>query len=184
MNLIPIIKTDRLTLRPFAIEDAPEVQRLAGDRDIADTTKSIPHPYKDGMAEEWISNHSDLFKQGKGVDFAITRNFDTALVGAISLMHIVKNHKAELGYWIGKPHWGEGYCTEAGCAIVEYAFTELDLIRVHAEHITRNPASGRVMQKLGLRHEGCQHQHIRKWDKFEDLELYGILKQEWEETKS
>ena len=65
---------------------------------------------------------------------------------------------------------------------LRYAFTELALLRVHARHIARNPASGRVMQKLGMRHEGTLRQHARKWDKLEDLELYGILKEEWAEA--
>jgi RimJ/RimL family protein N-acetyltransferase len=181
MSQIPTIKTNRLTLRPFTLEDAPELQRLAGDRAVADTTQSIPHPYEDGMAETWISSHPETFKKGQGVTFAITRNSDNALVGEISLMHMVKGHQATLGYWIGKPYWGNGFCTEAARAVLKYAFTERGLIRVHASHITRNPASGKVMQKLGLQHEGCQRQHILKWDKFEDLELYGILKEEWRE---
>lgn len=176
MRRIPTIQTDRLTLRPFTLADAPEVQRLAGDRAIADTTFSIPHPYEDGMAEAWISSHPETFNNNQGVTFAIARNSNNVVVGAISLMHMVKGHQAELGYWIGTPYWNNGYCTEAGRAVIEYAFTELGLIRVHAAHITRNPASGRVMQKLGLQHEGCRYQHIRKRDRFEDVELYGILK--------
>lgn len=180
MKEIPQLDTERLTLRPFTSADASDVMRLAGDRAIADTTLNIPHPYKDGMAEEWISKHQDAFDRDQGVTFAMARRPDGALVGAISLMGISKGHQAELGYWIGKPYWNQGYCTEAGRALLCYAFTDLALVRVHSCHITRNPASGRVMQKLGMRHEGCRRQHVRKWDKTEDLELYGILKQEWE----
>ena len=182
MKEIPTLETDRLILRPFRLADATEVQRLAGDRAIADTTLNIPHPYKDGMAEEWISKHQDAFDKEQGVTFAITRKPDGVLVGAISLMGMTKGHQAELGYWVGKPYWNQGYCTEAGQAILRYAFAELGFVRVHSCHITRNPASGRVMQKLGMRHEGCRRQHVRKWDKAEDLELYGVLKQELEQT--
>ncbi len=181
MKKIPTLETERLVLRPFGLQDAADVQRLAGDRDIADTTLNIPHPYEDGMAEEWISKHQDSFIKDQGVTFAITCNSNGSLVGAISLMGIAKGHKAELGYWVGKPYWNSGFCTEAGQALLRYAFTELSLLRIHASYITRNPASGRVMQKLGMRHEGTLRQHIKKWDKCEDLELYGILKEEWEE---
>jgi hypothetical protein len=60
--------------------------------------------------------------------------------------------------------------------VVEFAFTTLALNRVHAEHYVRNPASGRVMQKIGMRHEGRRRRHVKHWGVFEDLELYGILK--------
>ena len=182
MKQIPTLETEKLVLRPFGPQDAADVQRLAGDRAIADTTLHIPHPYEDGMAEEWISGHQDGFARGQGVTLAITRKTDGTLVGAISLMSMVTNHQAELGYWVGKPYWNEGFCTGAGQAVLRYAFTELQLLRAHATHFSRNTASGRVMLKLGMRHEGTRRQHARKWDRFEDIELYGILKGEWVEA--
>ncbi|MCX6832911.1 MAG: GNAT family N-acetyltransferase [candidate division Zixibacteria bacterium] len=181
MSQRPTLETKRLILRPFAMADAKDVQRLAGDRAIADTTLSIPHPYGDGKAEEWISKHQETFDQEKGVTLAITRKPDDMLLGAISLMDISKGHQAELGYWVGKPYWNQGYCTEAASAVLRYGFLVLGLIRIHASFLTRNPASGRVMQKLAMRHEGCRRQHVMKWGKCEDMGLYGILKHDWEE---
>ena len=152
---------------------------MAGDRLIADTTLRIPHPYPDGMAQEWISTHQPDFDQSKGVTFAIMRKADGSLVGAIGLMDMLAGHQAELGYWIGRPYWNQGFCTEASEAVLRYAFSELGLIRVHCCHFSRNPASGRVLRKLGMRHEGSRRRHVKKRDQFEDLELYGILKEEW-----
>ena len=131
------------------------------------------------MAEDWISKQQDIFEQEAGVDFAITLKSEDLLVGAISLMGIVKEHQAELGYWIGHPFWNQGICTEAGLKVVQYGFESLELNRIHAAHFSRNVASGRVMQKLGLMHEGRRKQHVKKWDHFEDLELYGLLKEDW-----
>ncbi len=88
-------------------------------------------------------------------------------------------HRAELGYWIGEPFWNHGYCTEAARAFLDYAFGAVGLVRVHASHFSRNPASGRVMRKIGMKYEGCRRCHAKKWDKLEDLDLYGILKEEW-----
>ncbi len=119
-----------------------------------------------GMAEAWIGTHQGAFDREQG---------------AIGLTGMVKGHQAELGYWIGKPFWREGYCTEAARAILRYAFTELALVRVHATHITRNPASGRIMQKIGMRHEGRRRHHVKKWDQLDDVELYGIVRQDWDE---
>ena len=121
MSGIPTLETERLILRPFRLEDAAEVQRFAGDRSIADTTLNIPHPYEAGMAEEWISKHRPDFEDGKGVTFAITRKSDGSLIGAIGLMGMVKGHQAELGYWIGQPYWSQGFCTEAGAAVLAFA---------------------------------------------------------------
>lgn len=169
-------------MRAFRLDDAAAVQRLAGERVIADTTLNIPHPYPDGLAEQWIASHPKLFSEAKGLTLAITLKPEGTLVGAISLMGMVKGHQAELGYWIGLPYRNQGICTEAGRAMLRYAFEELRLIRVHARHLARNPASGRVMQKLGLRHEGLRRSHAMKWDKPEDEELYGILKEEFSEA--
>ncbi|HPQ39572.1 MAG TPA: GNAT family N-acetyltransferase [bacterium] len=180
MKLYPTLEIDRLILRPFTMADAPDVQRLAGDRAVADTTLAIPHPYEDGMAEAWIRTHRDAFDTGNGVHFAITRKPAGTLVGAISLMGVVPGHQAELGYWIGVPFWNSGYCTEAARAVIGYAFSDIGLIRVHCCHFRRNPASGRVMRKLGMTHEGCRRRHIVKWGRAEDIEMYGILWEEWD----
>jgi ribosomal-protein-alanine N-acetyltransferase len=179
LKQIPTLETERLVLRPFRLDDAPEVQQLAGDRSIAATTLAIPHPYVDGMARDWISKHQSYFDLGKGITFAISLKADGSLLGAMSLMAMEAGHQAELGYWVGRPYWDRGFCTEAGEAVLRYAFTQLGLARVHCHHFARNPASGRVMRKLGMQHEGTRRRHVKKWGKFEDVELYGILLEDW-----
>ena len=179
MNERPTIQTDRLLLRPFALEDASMVQTLAGEKDIASTTLNLPHPYEDGMAEEWIGTHQDRYEKGESVVLAIVLNDNRTLIGAIGLEINKDNDRAELGYWIGKPYWNKGYCTEAARAFIQHGFDVLGLVRIHASHFGRNPASGRVMQNIGMIHEGSLRKHIKKWGKQEDLEIYGILKEEW-----
>ena len=175
----PTLETERLVLRPFTLGDAENVQILAGDRKIAATTLNLPHPYEDGMAEEWIGTHEERYQSGMGVTYAITKKESGELVGTVSIMGIVEGHQGELGYWVGVPYWNRGYCTEAAREIIRYGFMERGLLRIHARHLSRNPSSGRVMEKLGLIHEGTRRQHILKWDVFEDIELRGILKDEW-----
>lgn len=175
MTGVPALETARLILRPFTLADAPEVQRLAGDPAVADTTLNIPHPYPDGAAEEWISTHQRQFEQGTGVIFAVTLRETGALVGATSLLGISRQHQnAEMGYWIGKPYWNQGYATEAARALIVYAFDELGLHKVYAHYLVRNPASGRVMQKAGMAYEGTLRQHVQKSGVFEDLKMYGL----------
>ncbi len=182
--MIPTLKTPKLLLRPFALEEADNVQHLAGNRAVADTTLNIPHPYTNGMARNWISSHEPEFAKGSGVAFAIASKNNSALVGAISLTGIEQGHQADLGYWIGVPYWNQGFCTEAGLAVLKYAFEGLGLVRIYARHLTRNPASGRVMTKLGMRHEGTLRKHVKKWNILEDVETYGILIDEWMEGLS
>jgi RimJ/RimL family protein N-acetyltransferase len=175
----PILETKRLILRPFRLSDAPAVQELAGERDIADTTMNIPHPYEDGMAEEWIERHEPSYEDGTIATFAIVPRDGAELVGAISLQIDRGLNKAELGYWIGKPFWNQGYATEAAIAILAFGFDKLRLNRIQARHLSRNPSSGRVMQKAGMILEGTARQAIIKWGQYEDLVSYGILCEDW-----
>jgi RimJ/RimL family protein N-acetyltransferase len=179
----PMLQTARLVLRPYALTDAPDLQRLIGDREVASTTTNIPHPYEEGMAEAWINAQPDLFEQGQGVNFAITTPADDALIGGMGLRLTPAHQHGELGYWIGVPFWNHGYCTEAAQAVVTYGFETLALHRILAYHMTRNPASGRVMEKIGMRYEGCLRQHICKWGVFEDAAVYGILKSEFDDSR-
>jgi [ribosomal protein S5]-alanine N-acetyltransferase len=175
----PTLHTERLILRPFEMEDAARVQELAGDPKVADTTLHIPHPYPDGAAEKWIASHRQLFRFGEQVTLAITLKDGGDLIGAVGLVVSAEHRRAEIGYWVGVEHWGRGYCTEAARAMIDHAFDQLELNRVFAHHFTRNPASGRVMVKAGLRPEGNLRQHIVKWGVSEDLAVYGLLRSEW-----
>jgi [ribosomal protein S5]-alanine N-acetyltransferase len=181
----PVLETDRFILRPFKLADAQNVQRLAGAWEIADTTLNIPHPYEDGMAEQWIASLQPRYEDGSHFTVAITLKQGGALLGAMSLMSInAAFARAELGYWVGKPYWGQGVATETARELLRYGFEKLHLNRIFAFHITRNPASGRVMQKTGMLYEGRLRQHVRKWGKFEDLEVYGILRSDWQQSQA
>lgn len=179
MKKRPTLYTDRLCLRPLTLEDAARVQQLAGDKDIARTTLTIPHPYPDGAAEQWISSQKERFEKDELVNFAVTGKDDRALMGVVSLKLDLAHAHAELGYWIGKPYWSQGYTTEAARAVLEYGFRELKLHRIYAHYMAHNPASGRVMEKLGMTYEGRLRGHILKWGTFYDVVAYSILEDEF-----
>lgn len=180
MRTAPPLLTERLVLRSLTLQDAPDVQRLAGDREVASTIPNMPHPYEDGIAEEWIRSCYEKFEKDEVLNFAITLQTDKHFIGGIALRLDLKNENGELGYWIGKPYWNLGYCTEAARAVVAYSFQVLKLNRIQAKHFKRNPASGRVMEKIGMCYEGCLRQYIKKWDNFEDTLVYGILKADFD----
>jgi [ribosomal protein S5]-alanine N-acetyltransferase len=173
-----------LVLRSLTIADAPEVARLAGRREIADTTISIPHPYSEQLARNWIAARTGQDGAGKETAFAITLRSDGRLIGAVGLREIDTEHsQAEMGFWIGVDWWGQGYATEAARAMVHFAFEELNLNRVYAHHMVRNPASGRVLKKIGMRREGLLRQRVRKWGVFEDVVVLAILRGDWSEKR-
>lgn len=180
MTSILEIEIGDLKLRPFHMEDAPRVAELCGEWEIAATTANIPHPYDQNMAEEWIATHGQAFKEGDAVTVAITRSADGQLIGAIGLHIIEPDRLAEIGYWIGKPYWNQGYATQAAQALIEYGFDHFDLNRIQARHMTKNPASGRVMEKAGMSFEGVLRQSIFRWGSFEDAAMYSILRREFE----
>jgi len=176
----PVLRTDRLILRPLALEDAPTVQRLAGSARVAETTLNIPHPYGDGVAEAWIAALEPAFERGENVVFAIVPNDGASLIGAINLRLDPQHLRGEVGYWIGEPYWNLGYATEALRAVLAYGFSQLGLNRIQAKYLPRNPASGRVMQKAGMASEGILRQYLRKGDRFEDLASCAIIRSDWE----
>jgi RimJ/RimL family protein N-acetyltransferase len=180
----PTLKTQRLTLRPFIADDAFDIERLAGMREIADTTLSMPHPYPHGAAAEWILTHAPAWIAGTTVTFAIVETESGRLVGVTSLMLINREHRrGELGYWIAHNRWNQGYATESNRCLVDFGFEVLGLHRIEARHFVRNPASGRVMQKLGMQYEGIERDWAVKGDRYESLAVYSILESEWRAAK-
>lgn len=165
MNVVPqpVLLTERLSLRPFARSDAKAVQRLAGDKRIADVTANIPHPYLDGLAEEWIDKHQPDWEAGERANFALTHKDGGYLMGALAIVNI-KNGAGVVGYWLGVDYWGNGYMTEACRELFRFAAEDMGLTRLSAEVLTRNPASSHVLEKAGMRYtsdyEGACGRHV------------------------
>jgi [ribosomal protein S5]-alanine N-acetyltransferase len=170
------LKTARLLLRPLEQTDIPAIVRMAGAREIAAMTANIPHPYTDEDARNFLARASEDFRAGLSVSFAICISPARELSGAVGLHLAPAHQRAELGYWIGAPFWGNGYATEAARAVVAFGFETLALHRIFAFHFAGNIASGRVLEQIGMRLEGRSRQHIKKWDQFIDLENYGLLR--------
>lgn len=174
----PQIVTDRLILKAFSLSDAPDVQRLAGNEEVARNTLAMPFPYLEGMAENWIAKHQQEFEEHKSLVLAIILKESNNLAGAIGQSLQLPYAYAELGYWIGKEYWGRGYCTEAVKAVIDYGFDQLGLHKIFASHFSNNPASGRVMHKAGMKYEATLKSHMLHWGEHKDLVYYGIWREE------
>jgi len=175
----PVLQTERLTLRALRPEDAPVLKHLVSSYEVALNTLSIPHPYPEGAAAEWIASNDKSFDDGKMVNLGIFLREGDTLVGSIGLTIHREHDRGELGYWIGVDYWNRGYATEATAAIIDYGFRERGLHRIDAGHFARNPGSGRVMQKVGMSLEGRFRESVKKWDEFVDVDFYAILRSEW-----
>lgn len=173
-----LLETERLFLRPYELEDAPIAQRLANDKELANTT-FLPHPYSLEDAKNWIRNHPQLIESKEAFPFAVIPKSDEELIGTMTLRVDKLHNKGELAYWIGKDYWGKGYAREASKRVIAFGFEEQKLNRIWAPVMSKNIASGKVMQKAGLKYEGTLKQDILRWNKYEDVDVFGLLKEDY-----
>lgn len=173
------LETEHLILRPFEIGDAPAVEELASAYEVAATTLNIPYPYPAGLAESYILGAQEAMERGDRFSFAIIRKFDQHFIGSVTLSPRPPHNSAEIGYWIGVPYWKKGYASEAARRVVQFGFEEKKLNRIYATCFVDNPASARVLEKIGMKHEGRLRQHFHKWERYVDADYYGILHEEW-----
>ncbi|WP_299095112.1 GNAT family N-acetyltransferase [uncultured Metabacillus sp.] len=172
------LQTERLFLRPYKLNDAPRAQKLAGVKELAETT-FLPYPYTLEVAENWIKTHSKLIENGDAYPFAVTLESEKKLIGTMTIRVDKLHNKGELAYWIGKEYWGKGYATEVVKKVNDFGFNELNLNRIWAPIMSKNEASGRVLKKAGLTYEGTLKQDVLRWNQYEDVEIYGVLKHDY-----
>jgi RimJ/RimL family protein N-acetyltransferase len=145
LNDRPKLVTERLSLRPPEDGDVDAIVSIVGDWNVARRLARVPHPYGPADARffleqvvpaEWV--------------WAVTLGGSDRLVGAIGLTPEESADTAELGYWLSPPHWGQGISTEAARAVVSFGFGVLGLPYLTSGYFEDNPASGRVLEKLGF----------------------------------
>lgn len=172
---LPAIVAEPIVMRAVRHTELDRVESLLADREVAEGTLTIPHPYPKGGSQEWFAMQAPKWADGKLATWAIARTADDLIIGVISLRIVGPHLRAEAGYWVAREAWGEGIATTALRAVVAWGFDVLGLHRIEAHHFTSNPASGRVMQKVGMLHEGHVRGAVRRHDVPRDLELYGML---------
>jgi RimJ/RimL family protein N-acetyltransferase len=175
---IPVLETKRLILRAPRLEDAKAVAVIANDRRIAENTARIPHPYKVSDAEGFIASANCA---GGEAVFLITLR-DGAIMGACGVT-VPDNQPPELGYWLGVPHWGNGYATEALHAVIDYAFGAFDHAALHAGARVTNPASRRVLEKCGFQWTGVGLYRIRAISSSAPIDRFRLERGIWSAIK-
>ncbi|QDU69818.1 GNAT family N-acetyltransferase [Engelhardtia mirabilis] len=181
----PVIETARLRLRPFVEDDAPRLTALLEAFEVVEFTAGYPHPFGLDDARRQLERQRHLAEAGQAVHWAI-EPIETppgslnGLCGGVLAKLDAPCRNAELGYWLGRNAWGRGFATEAGRAVIDWCFGAWNANRVEAHHVARNPSSGRVLEKLGMQQEGHLRQRQRRWERFEDVILYAVLRGEWQ----
>ncbi|PIF43569.1 RimJ/RimL family protein N-acetyltransferase [Chryseobacterium sp. 52] len=174
LEVFPGIETERLILSQLKEEDIPFVTEYLQNKIFSDLTSNIPYPYTRQHAEFWLKISKEAFENNTGYTFAL-RDKEGKIMGAIGL-HDREDDKAELGYWMGRPFWNKGYVTEAAIALIDFGFQELECNKIYATFFLHNPASGRIMEKIGMEQEALLKQHLKKDDEYFDIMMYSILR--------
>jgi RimJ/RimL family protein N-acetyltransferase len=173
-----IVVNDQIHLSEFRPADWPALLEHLNDRDIYDRTLRIPFPYTENDAAAWLALVAKITEQqGCPVHWAI-RSADDALIGGCGFddFQVGKSHRAEVGYWLAKPHWGRGIMTAVVGRLCRHAFEEFGLAKITAHVFPHNLASARVLQKCGFQEEGFLRKHYLKGDRFLDARLFALLR--------
>jgi RimJ/RimL family protein N-acetyltransferase len=168
------LRTDRCVVRQFRVADAASLAHHVSDRQVWLNLRDLfPHPYTLADAEWYIARVAD--------DVPVTRfaiDVDGDAVGSVGLVlgSDIERRSAEIGYWLGRAYWGRGIVSAAVAAVTDYAFRELDLLRVFAVPFVRNPASVRVLEKAGYQREGTMRCSAIKDGVVLDQYLYAAVR--------
>lgn len=177
------IKTERLILRKFTVDDAQAMfDNWANDERVTRFLTWCPHEspeFTRQLLENWCAAYDNLNTYNWAMEYKET------LIGNISVVRLNESCEyAELGYCIGYDYWNKGFMSEAAKAVIDYLFTEIGVNRVGISHAVKNPASGKVAQKCGLTFEGTKREYFKTAaGEFLDISDYGILRSEWSEMK-
>lgn len=169
------LRLDCCTVRPWGKRDVESIVRHADDRRVWINLRDLfPHPYTESDARDWIARAGG---QDPPRHFAIVVDGEAAGGIGFDPMSDVHRRTAEIGYWLGRAHWGRGIATEALAAVAEYAFEAFDLVRLEAQVYEWNPASARVLEKCGFELEGRMRRRVTKDGRTVDALLYALVRE-------
>ncbi len=169
------ITTLRLRLSPPEETDIQRITTILTNDIYSKNTMNIPFPYTEDNARFWLALTKNGFEKGNQFIFAIRLKENNQLIGGIDLGIDQIFNKAELGYWLDKDYWNNGYTTEAVIAMIHFGFEKLKLKRIFASHFDCNTSSGRVLEKAGMKKEGVLLCHTCKNGKYQNHHLYAII---------
>ena len=174
---IPVLETERLTLRAPRHEDVKAIATLANDRRVAENTARVPHPYDVGDAERFVAS---VNRRDGEACFVIV--LDDTPIGVCGLDP--RDGGPELGYWLGVRYWGRGYATEAVRAVIDHGFGELDFETLQAGARVSNPASRRVLEKCAFQWSGVRLTRIAAIKSAAPVDRFRLDRRLWASLKA
>ncbi len=177
---LPVLETERLTLRSMRMRDARDIYAYASDPEVARYVLWEPHA---SLADtrSYIRYIRSMYRRGLPSSWAVALRDSGRVIGTVGLMwYSDQNRSAEVGYSFSRENWNLGYATEALRAVLASVFASLSVNRVEAQHDVRNPASGRVMEKCGMKKEGVLRQRILNKGEYVDVALWSLLRSDLE----
>ena len=177
------IETERLILRSPRFADVPVLAVLANDSAVALMTGRLPFPYTESDALDFVHFQAEARRAGKELAFAIECKESGDFLGCVGL-RLPKRDSAEIGYWLGQRHWGQGLATEAARALIDHAFSTLDIATVTGECRVINEVSRRVMEKCGLRYVNSGLQHAPARGGALPIDRFSLSRADWASFKA
>lgn len=177
---LPRVETPRLLLRPLTMKDAPDMNAYASDPEVARHVLWDAHrSMSDTRA--YLRFILGQYRSASPSSWGIILKETGRMVGTIGFMQYSPTDSlVEVGYSLARALWGQGLMTEALTAVLGQCFDVLRLHRVEAMHFVDNPQSGRVMEKCGMTHEGRLRGRVYNKGTFQDVEMWGILRRDWQ----
>jgi len=176
---LPELNTNRLILRTMRMSDARDIYEYSCDPQVARHVLWEAHQ-NIHQTRAYIRYVLRQYRAGTPSSFCIELKETGKVIGTIGYMWVSnENRSAEVGYSLSRSHWNQGYMTEALNEVLRFGFETLNLNRIEAQHECDNPASGRVMEHVGMRREGTLKERLYNKSRFVDVELYAILRKEW-----
>ena len=181
MPIFPMeeIETERLLLRRMEMRDARDLFAYSRDEEVA---RYVLWEAQKNVSESraYIKFMLRKYRAGDPASWCIVHKDEGRVVGTIGYMWFQpENNAAEVGYSLARDCWNQGYMTEALRAVLRYSFEEMAINRIEAQHEVGNPASGAVMRKCGMRHEGTLRSRLYNKGRYVDVELFAILRQDY-----
>ena len=178
---LPTLVTPRLILREVTLADAPDIFAYGSDPEVARTSVWEVHTTLED-AEAFIRFARNHYAAGEAGPWGLVERASGRMIGTCSLVLATHHFRGEIGYALARTYWGQGLATEAAGAVVRYGFTALGLHRIEARCRDDNPASERVMQKLGMTYEGTLRECAWIKGGFVTTKVYSLLRHEWDAT--